>query len=158
MNASILLAQRSVLHGLHMSHFITCDSTAIDFDVDYSSFTSKAIPPFHLTEVIKVFNRFTSQRLLRLIYSLYTLIEQFGADKLIKMCVMQTFVVFSGKSVYLKILQRDFTCQLIFEDPSRVSNTTELAKSLTQAPNLGYVKNCTNVTRRKLRRTWTSEK
>jgi len=29
-----------------------------------------------------------------------------GLNKLIKMRVMQTFVVFSGKSVYLEILQR----------------------------------------------------
>ena len=60
----ILLAQRSVLHGLHMCHFFICNSIAIDFGIDCSSISSKALRPFHLTEVTKLFNRFTSQRLL----------------------------------------------------------------------------------------------
>jgi len=66
MNAIILYTPRSTefLHGLHMSHFFTCDSIAIDFEIDYSSDSSKALRPFHLIEDTKLFNRFTSQRLL----------------------------------------------------------------------------------------------
>ena len=47
----------------HVSFFI-CNSIAIDFGIDCSSISSKALRPFHLTEVTKLFNRFTSQRLL----------------------------------------------------------------------------------------------
>ena len=47
-----------------MSHFITCDSIAIDFGIDYSSDSSKALRPFHLIKGTKLLNRFTSQRLL----------------------------------------------------------------------------------------------
>jgi len=66
MNAFILYTPRSTecFTLIHISHFITCDSTAIDFGIDYSSFASKALRPFHLTEVTKLFNHLTSQRLL----------------------------------------------------------------------------------------------
>ena len=54
----------SSLNGVIYSHFFTRDSIAIDFGIDYSSDSSSALRSFHLIEDTKLFNRFTSQRLL----------------------------------------------------------------------------------------------
>jgi len=83
-----------------MSHFFTCDSIAIDFGIDYSSFSSKALRPFHITEDTKLFIVSPHRGYYRLIFTIH-LKETMGLDKLIFMSEMQAFVVVSGKSVCL---------------------------------------------------------
>ena len=50
------------------------------------------------------------------------------------------------------IASYDFTFQAICKDSCRVSNTIKLAEWLTQVPNLGYIKSCTNVDEKKMTR------
>ncbi len=83
----------------HVSFFI-CNSIAIDFGIDYSSISSKALRPFHLTEVTKLFNRFTSQRLLPTHGKIH-FNKTMGLDRLIKISEMQAFVVISGKNAWM---------------------------------------------------------
>ena len=83
----------------HVSFFI-CNSIAIDFGIDYSLVSSKALRPFHLTEVTKLFNRFASQRLLSTHGKIH-FNETLGLDKLIEISDTQAFVVISGRSAWL---------------------------------------------------------